>query len=166
MADAVAPLSAREAHAPHWAERLVRVLDDVLKLPGGFGVGLDALVGLVLPGAGDVLTALSGLALFLVAHRENVPKRVLARMVLNVAVDLGLGVVPVVGDAFDFVWKSNRKNLELIERHRREPGQRSAGDVAVLVLAVALLLVSLIVPLVALGYTLRWLGGALHGVVS
>jgi hypothetical protein len=143
---------------PHWTERLVRALDDGLRIPGtSIGVGLDALVGFVLPGAGDAITALSGLALFYAAYQHNVPKRVLARMALNVAIDLVLGSIPLAGDAFDLLWKSNRKNLQLIERHRQEPeAPPRLRDYVLLALAVALMVVALAVPVLLLGLGVSW----------
>ena len=56
----------------------------------------------------------------------RVPRVVQLRMLLNVAIDLIVGVVPVVGDVADVVWKSNAKNFALLERHaaRGAPGDR------------------------------------------
>ena len=66
---------------------------------------------------GDALTALLSLALLGVAFRQRVPKLVMARMLINIAIDALLGAIPLVGDAFDFAFKSNEKNLALIERY-------------------------------------------------
>jgi hypothetical protein len=142
----------------HWTEQLVRWLDDGLRVPGTqLRFGLDALVGLFVPGAGDAITAVGALALFYDAWREGVPKRVLARMALNVAVDLVVGAVPVAGDAFDLVWKANRKNLQLIERHRREPAAPARWqDYFVLAGALALMMMALAIPVVLLTLGVGW----------
>ena len=46
----------------------------------------------------------------------------------NVALDFGLGAVPVLGDIFDVFWKSNMKNIALLEadlaRLRGQPDRR------------------------------------------
>jgi hypothetical protein len=92
-------------------------LDELVRVPGTrFRVGLDALFGII-PGVGDVVGA--GFAVVIVAEavRQRLPRRVLMQMILNVAIDTGLGSVPVVGDLFDAVWKANRRNLALLERH-------------------------------------------------
>ena len=70
------------------------------------------------------------LALLLIwqATRQRVPKPVLARMVVNALVDAGVGAIPVVGDAFDFVWKANDWNLALLERHAQPGTRATAGD--------------------------------------
>lgn len=112
----------RDGSFSSWAEYLVRVLDDGLQVPGTrLRFGLDAIVGLVFPGVGDALTTGAGLSLFWLALQRGAPAIVLARMVLNVAIDSVVGIVPVLGDVFDFGWKANRKNLRLLERHGQGP---------------------------------------------
>lgn len=140
---------------------LVRWLDDAVRIPGTrFGVGLDPLIGLVLPGVGDVITGAASLAVLVTAVRRGVPRVVLARMLLNVAIDVVGGIVPVVGDAFDVVWRSNVRNLALLERHQGELEPRArAGDYAVLAAAVGLVGLSLAAPIVLL----VWLVGLIVG---
>ena len=161
--DGMVPGRLRGQPGTHWTEGLVRALDDGLRIPGTkLRFGLDALVGLLVPGAGDAITAVGAVALFYAAWREGVPARVLARMAVNVALDLVVGAVPVVGDAFDLVWKANRKNLDLIDRHRQKPAAATrTRDYAVLALAIGLMLVALAVPVTLLvlgfGVVLSWL---------
>src|SRR5688572_19712129 len=83
---------------PVWAEQLVHWLDSAVRIPGtNITVGLDAILGFLLPTAGDALTALGTLSLFSLAVRYRVPKVVLAKMLVNVAVDALVGVIPFVG---------------------------------------------------------------------
>lgn len=119
-----------EDKAPPWAEQLVRFLDDGIVVPGTrYRIGFDGLVGLLLPGAGDALTATGALSLFWLAVQRDVPRIVLARMAVNIALDATVGAVPILGDLFDFAFKANRRNLRLIERATRVPGRsRTAGD--------------------------------------
>jgi hypothetical protein len=115
---------------PHWAEQLVRFLDDGIRVPGtNYRFGFDALLGL-LPGVGDASTAIGSLSLFWLALKRDVPRPVLIRMALNVAIDTLVGAVPVLGDVFDLFWKSNRRNLQLIREASGEgPLRRSrVGD--------------------------------------
>jgi hypothetical protein len=101
------------------AEWLGRLLDDRFRIPGtGIRFGLDSILGLI-PGIGDTLTFLLSLYPIYVAWRAEVPTGALARMVVNVLLDLGIGSVPVIGDLFDLFWKSNRKNLDILAAHRR-----------------------------------------------
>ncbi len=98
-------------------ELLARWMDSVFVIPGtGIRFGLDAVVGLI-PGLGDTLTSVVSLYILKVASLRGVPRVVLARMALNIAIDYLLGTIPVVGDAFDIYWKANLKNVELLRRH-------------------------------------------------
>jgi len=135
---------------------VVRWLEDVVRVPGTkFGVGLDALLGFVLPGVGDAVTGAVALSLLVTAMRRGVPRVVVLRMFLNIAVDVIGGLVPVVGDAFDLVWRSNVRNLELLERHQGELEPKArAGDYAIVTAAVALVAGSVAAPLFAIGYLL------------
>ena len=103
------------------ARALTRVLDTAVRVPGTpVRFGLDAVLGLV-PGLGDVAgAALSGY-LVLLAARLGAPASVVLRMLANVAVDTVAGGVPLLGDAFDVAWKSNTRNLTLLERFIAQP---------------------------------------------
>lgn len=102
------------------ARRLAWLLDRSVPLPGGFRIGLDGLLGLI-PGVGDAIGG--GLSTWIVyqAWREGAPRIILARMLLNVGLDTLLGAIPLLGDLFDFFWKSNLRNLELLDAYRRAP---------------------------------------------
>ena len=135
---------------------LVRWLEDLVRVPGTkFGVGLDAMLGFVLPGLGDAVTGALALSLLVTALRRGVPRVVVMRMFLNIAVDVVGGLVPIVGDAFDLVWRSNVRNLELLERHQGELEPRArAGDYALVAGAGALIVGSVAAPIFAIGYLL------------
>ncbi|MFN0051489.1 MAG: DUF4112 domain-containing protein [Planctomycetales bacterium] len=98
-------------------ELLARWMDSVFEIPGtGIRFGLDAIIGLV-PGIGDALTSLVSMYILKVAARRGVPRVVLVRMTINLAIDYLAGSLPIVGDAFDVYWKANVKNVELLRRH-------------------------------------------------
>jgi hypothetical protein len=134
---------------PLWAERLVRALDDFLRIPGTpIGIGLDSVIGFFVPGAGDAVTAFGSLSILWLAWRRGAPTPVLARMLLNIGIDALVGAVPVLGDLFDVVWKSNRKNLELLGQWENNPhAPRSATDYLILGLALSLVMLSVLLPL-------------------
>ncbi|KAB7627464.1 DUF4112 domain-containing protein [Alkalilimnicola sp. S0819] len=103
-------------------DRLARLLDSSLRVPGTrWRFGLDGLIGLI-PGAGDLATG--GLSAWIVlrAWRMGAPRTVLLRMAANVGLDVLLGSVPLLGDAFDFFFKANRRNLRLLRRHLQRHG--------------------------------------------
>jgi hypothetical protein len=122
-----------------------RLLDTAFRVPGtGIRFGWDPIVGLV-PWAGDFLTALFACVLIAQAHQMRVPKIVQLRMLMNVGIDLLVGVVPLVGDVADIFWKANTRNLALIERHAASPRPATAGDwLFVLGVCAAIVLIALI----------------------
>jgi uncharacterized protein DUF4112 len=129
------------------ARALARLLDDLVRIPGtNIGIGLDPIIGLI-PGVGDMLGGVMSTYILLVAAQEGAPTSVLIRMLGNIALDSVVGVVPVVGDLFDVGMKSNRRNVDLLERYLgapRETKAASRGVVALVFLAVTLLVVGVI----------------------
>jgi hypothetical protein len=98
-------------------EKLEQLLEHSIPIPGlGKSVGVDAVAGLV-PVAGDVLTAAMGAYLVWEAANLGLPKWKLIRMAGNVAFDSAIGAIPFAGDVFDFVFRSNTRNLRMIRRH-------------------------------------------------
>jgi len=98
------------------ARWIAHVLDDLVRIPGTRRrVGLDPLFGLM-PGFGDWLPLLVSLDLVVAAWRAGGGAPVLVRMLGHVAIDALVGMVPLMGDLFDFGWKANRRNLALLER--------------------------------------------------
>src|ERR1051325_5735767 len=91
-------------------------MDGLFRIPGtGWRIGLDAIVGLI-PGVGDFATTAVSLYILAAGVRYRVSKVTLLRMAANIGIDYLLGTVPVVGDVFDAVWKSNQMNVELLKR--------------------------------------------------
>ena len=81
----------------------------------GLRFGWDSIVGLG-PGLGDAITAIPGIYVIYEAARLGARRRVLARMALNTGLDMTLGSVPLLGDAFDLLFKSHRRNVALLMR--------------------------------------------------
>ncbi len=133
---------------------LGRLLDNAIPIPGtARRVGLDGVIGLI-PVAGDAAGALISGYIILEAARLGVPKSTIARMVGNVAADTVIGGVPVLGDLFDFGFKSNARNLALIEAHAARPTAARAASRRTLLLiggGLVLALVGIIALAVALG---------------
>ena len=140
------------------SRQLARVMDDAVTVPGTrFGVGLDAVIGLV-PGIGDAVgSALSGV-IVRDAIRARVPMPVLARMGLNLIVDALLGLVPGVGDLLDVAHRANRKNVRLLMREIERQPLREPPSAAYVAGACALMLVPVLagVAVAVLGIWLLW----------
>jgi hypothetical protein len=136
---------------PRWAKEVARVLDDWLKIPGtDRGVGLDALLGFLVPGGGDAITAVGAASLLVLAIKRGVPKTILFRMIGNLGVDAVFGSVPVLGDLFDVAFRANRRNLELLEKHQRHGQPPGVGDYAILALGFLVVAIGVALP-IALG---------------
>jgi hypothetical protein len=139
-----------------------RLLDSAYEVPGTtYRFGLDPIVGLV-PGIGDLISPLFTIALLWQGRDLNVPRIVQARMLFNVAIDTTLGIVPIVGDLFDFAWKANDMNMALLERHAVEDRRPSAGDWLFVSGLTVLLLVLAAVPIVLTA----WILSALSNLLS
>lgn len=136
-----------------FTSKLTKVLDDW---------GLDAITGFVFPGAGDVVTGTMSFAVLATALREGVPTIILLRMLLNLGVDVLVGIFPIVGDVFDLFWRANRKNLDLVERYRGGKEKPSGADYAIVAvgyLFAALLIVLPMFWIMSLGFGVAKLFG-------
>lgn len=109
------PLGSDPAAVRQRIEALEKVLERSFSVAGR-PIGLDAVVGLV-PVAGDVVSAALGLYLVWEARNLGISKFKLARMLANVGFDTAVGAIPFAGDLFDFVFRSNSRNLKMIRRH-------------------------------------------------
>ena len=128
---------------------LALIMDEFVRVPGTqFRFGLDPLIGLV-PGLGDTGSALVSAFALIQAVRLGVPKILLARMSVNILVNEIIGIVPIVGDAFSFWFKSNARNYQIIKEHMGAPPVSRRSDwifvIAVLVLLVVIVACGLLV---------------------
>ena len=112
-------------------DRLQRVgwlLDNSIPIPGTpFRIGLDSIIGL-LPGVGDLVGGAFSLYIILESAKLGAPRSLLARMGWNVAVDVLVGTVPLLGDLFDAGWKANVRNLALLERQVHRPAESARAN--------------------------------------
>ena len=89
---------------------------------------VDPLIGLVIPGGGDVLGSMLGIYTVMIAVRRKVSPVIIARMLMNLAVDAVVGFIPLVGDLFDIGFKANTKNLELLTESVEHGGRATGRD--------------------------------------
>jgi hypothetical protein len=105
-------------------ETLEIILERSFTIPGiNRPVGLDAIVGLV-PVVGDAITAVMGGYIIWEARNLGMSKWQIWRMIGNLGVDTALGAIPLAGDAFDLLFRSNTRNLKIIKKHldKHHPG--------------------------------------------
>ena len=145
------------------ARALAKLLDNAFPIPGtGMRVGIDPLLGLI-PGLGDLVGAGVSGYILLLAAQAGAPKTVLLRMLGNIGIDSLVGAVPMLGDLFDFGFKSNARNMKLLERYTVAPGEvkRTSGAVVFAIILLALLLA--VGGFVLAFLVARWLVGRLDG---
>ena len=97
-------------------KRLAKLMDTSIGIPGTkFNFGLDALLGLI-PGGGDLAGLAISLYLIAQSRQLNTPRNTQIKMLANTLIDAGIGTIPIVGDIFDFFFKANSRNIDLILR--------------------------------------------------
>ena len=129
-------------------------LDSAFRVPGTkLTFGFDPILGLI-PGLGDLTTPLFAALLLLHAVRLRIPRVVQLRMLINAAIDLAIGVIPFVGDFFDFGWKANVRNLALLERYASPGTKASRGDWVFVLGVIAVLAAVTVIPLLFMAWLL------------
>jgi len=152
---AIAKEERKQIELEEGLESLSRYLDNWVKIPVvGWRFGLDALIGLI-PNVGDMATSLASFYILVAGVRYGVPKITLARMAFNIGLDYVVGAIPFVGDAFDFIWKANKQNVDLIRERGTGKGTGTTGDYifvfGMIALLIGILAVSILVSLYILG---------------
>jgi Domain of unknown function (DUF4112) len=140
----------------HWLDAGIRIPGTILRF------GLDPLIGLI-PGVGDAAGAVLAGWILVEAMRLGASRATVLRIAGNIALDAGVGAIPVLGDIFDFAWKANLRNVALLERHLGAPVQAARADRFVVWLVLCGVLV-MVLALLALGILLtRW---AFHALAA
>jgi hypothetical protein len=134
-----------------------RLLDSRFRIPGtNIRFGLEGIVGLI-PGVGDLASPLYTGALLVEGLRRRLPFVVQARMVLNSAIDMLMGLVPLLGDVVDIAWKANLRNLALLERHAARPNlPPTRGDYVFVAVCLGLLVLIMLVPIILLALVIAY----------
>lgn len=145
--DGSTPAPPRADPAVRRARSVANVLDHRL---------VDPVLGLFLPSVGDVVGALFGFYVIGVALERRLPAIVIARMLINLAVDTAIGVIPIVGDVFDFFFRAHVRNLTLLEARHRDRRAR-ASDWLVVGGAALALVAALVLPVLALVALIAWI---------
>jgi hypothetical protein len=100
---------------------LSHLLDDFIRIPGTpIRFGLDGIVGFI-PGIGDIVGGIASCIIIIAAWVRGVSYVTVTRMVANVAIEVVVGSVPVLGDMFDIAWRANRRNYALLTGSVYEP---------------------------------------------
>jgi hypothetical protein len=142
-------------------EVLSRLLDTWFKIPGtNIRFGLDGIIGFI-PGIGDLLAGAASSIIVLAAYIRGVPLITVARMVANLAIEVVVGMVPLLGNLFDIGWRANRRNYALLERSLAASSRDTWKDWLFIVLLGLGLIAMAMLPFALL----LWLTGSLfHGL--
>jgi hypothetical protein len=124
------PISSNPEQSIVRLEALARLMDGAFVIPGtSIRMGLDGIIGLI-PVAGDLMAGLISSYLIWEARQLGASRWVIARMMANTLLDTTVGAIPVVGDAFDVLFRANMKNMALLRRHMDKRGlTRPTGPV-------------------------------------
>ena len=96
-------------------KRLSHKLDEAFTVPGTERkIGIDPIIGLI-PGGGDLIGGVLSIYIMYAGIGMGVSRAVIIRMFGNVALEFVIGCIPIIGDLFDATWKSNQRNVKLIE---------------------------------------------------
>lgn len=138
---------------------LSSALDTWFRIPGTtIRFGLDGIIRLV-PGFGDVIAGLASAVIVIAAWVRGAPYITIARMLLNLTIDVVIGAIPFLGDAFDIAWRANRRNYALLVKHIEAPRHHHWADWLFLLSIGLVLCVLLAIP----GLVLAWLLHAAFG---
>jgi hypothetical protein len=130
------------------------LLDSAFRLPGtNLRFGVDAILGLV-PGLGDLSAPIYASFILMTGFRMGVPAVVMMRMVLNAALDMLMGLVPLLGDVGDVFWKANLRNMTLLERHARPGVPARRSDYIFVAICLGLVFLTALTPFVILFWLL------------
>ena len=145
-------------------DTLSHLLDDFIKVPGlPIRFGLDGIMGAI-PGIGDWLGGIASCIILVAAWWRGVSYPTLARMLANVGIEVVVGSIPIVGDAFDIAWRANRRNYALLTGSLYEPRKYTIHSWIFLIVLCVILMVVVLVPAFLLGWLIRDALHTMYGV--
>lgn len=136
----------------HDLEKISRFMDSSIRLPGGYRIGWDGIIGLM-PGIGDVVGMCISLYIIAGAIRLGASRLTVIRMMGNIGVETVVGAVPVVGDVFDLAFKANSRNMRILHSQQLDPDathQKSLVGLNIVLIIIAVVLLLLMWALLSL----------------
>jgi hypothetical protein len=142
-----------------WIKNIAYLLDEQFRFPGtNFRFGLDPIINLV-PVLGDIPGFLISAGLLLAMARKGASNKVVVLMGINILLDTVIGGIPLIGQLFDFFFKSNTRNLKLMREHYLEGKHQGSGKGTILIAVIVMLIVLglLVLGLIKLsGWIVGW----------
>lgn len=141
------------------ARGIARLLDNAFTIPGtNYRIGLDPLIGLI-PGVGDLLGGGFSAYILVLGARAGAPIPVLARMFLNIAVEMIVGTIPLIGDLFDAGWKANQRNVDLLEDYLDDPRRTAVSSWVFVAVSIAAIVAMVAGTIWLAAEILQWIFG-------
>ncbi len=148
-------------------ESLSKLMDNQFRIPGtNWRFGLDGLIGLI-PYLGDMAGFIVSGFLMRTMVKKGAGPLLMLRMLFNYVLDAIIGIIPFVGDLFDFGFKANRRNVDLLKQYyadgkAKPDATRSMAFLGLLFFALFLVLIWLVWKLAA--FVLAWAWTAIQGM--
>lgn len=136
-----------------WIKTVSYLLDEQFRVPGTkFRFGLDPVMNLV-PVLGDIPGFLISAGLLFAMAKKGASNKLVVLMSINILLDTIIGGIPVIGQIFDFFYKSNTRNLRLMREHYLEGKHQGSGKGTIIIAIVVMLIVLglLVLGLIKLG---------------
>ncbi len=129
----------------NWAERVSYLMDEKFRIPGtNVRFGIDPLLNLI-PVLGDISGFVVSIVLVLTMARYGLSRKVLILMLKNIILDSTIGAIPIIGQLFDFAYKSNSRNIRLLKEYYEEGKHQGSGKGILLLIALFLILFILLI---------------------
>jgi len=132
---------AKQIRELEWIKKLTHYMDNLVRVPGTkFRFGVDPLLGLI-PFAGEIVTLFISAIILLALIRHGTSGKLVVLMLSNVAVDALIGAIPFLGDIFDFAFKANKRNVDLLKQYHHEGKHKGSGLKIILAVLASILLI-------------------------
>jgi hypothetical protein len=139
-----------------WVERVSHLMDEQFQIPGtNFRFGLDPLINLI-PIAGGMGGFAVSTVLLITMAKHGVSRKVLLLMTLNILLDSTIGAIPLIGNIFDFAYKSNSRNIKLLKEHYDEGKHQGSGK-GIIFWIFLILILSFLVVAYLIWLVMNWL---------
>lgn len=124
-----------------WIKTVSYLMDEQFRFPGTkFRFGIDPVINFF-PLVGDMAGFVISAGMLLAMARNGASSKVVVLMSINILVDSVIGPIPVIGHIFDFFFKSNTRNLKLMQEHFLEGKHQGSGKNTIIIALIVLVLI-------------------------
>ena len=127
--------------------KVVKLMESSFRIPfTNRTFGLEPIIGLV-PVIGDSIGFIVTSWIMVTLLRNGASGKVIAKMFINIFIDVALAFMPVLGNVIDFFFKTNQRNLSLaVEHYQYGTNQGSAKSVILpIILGLSVMFITMLV---------------------